>query len=595
MKPVCGISMTRYGLPTHAPNVRARQADSHTGQRPAITLGNWVGSRISTRLSETHAICRHPIGVTILFDGYLTTRDRGVTPAEAVLNRYLDSGIQCANELRGSYVVAIHDARTQEVHVINDRKGSRPVFYITGKDGFLATGPEVGELARYCAEEPRVAAGALCQFLLFGSYYDEATLFRDIRKLPPGSVLTADPVRFKIIRYWRANFSESASHAPESELAEECDTLLRQSVRRLMNVCATPFIFLSGGIDSRLLLGALVREGYRIPVATYGTEQGDDRSIAASLAERLGLELHQYRMGQAASVRDMIEVSLLSDARAEMIDSAEKVIFVDQLASRFASYFQGDKSFDAKPASSIDEALKRIGILTLSNSIRLNDWLRSELRNPLRSELSATVTSMVQQTGQTDLHAIKDVLYLEQRVGNRQNGYAAAWLRSLEQARPWFDEDLMDFFARIPSELRINKEILKQVDRQYQGSLQDIPYASRDSIPVAKQHVASIKSDQELRSFIQSELIEGMDSRIAAIISPEKIGAIFSAYANDRPLPPISTRLVDKFPGFSRLRRHKDTNDVHPVSMLFRLLQLHLYLKSSHLNSNANPTTKVIH
>ncbi|HRP76916.1 MAG TPA: asparagine synthase-related protein [Rhodocyclaceae bacterium] len=582
MNPVPGVHLHRSGN-VPATDAPIRLPATRRDFTATVTLGDWLSAGVVSRLAPEHAHTQDTDGVAVLFDGYLTDivgrHQVGRPPASVVLDAYRANGLDCVRDLRGSFTVLVTDPRTEQAFVLTDRSATRPLFHRANADGSLQVAPEVGPLVQSGTAPDPVDPVALCEFLLFGSYFADRTLFPSIRKLPASTVMSISRDGQSVSRYWRIAFTPDPTPRQENELIEEYDALLRQSVTRRMRCCPTPMLFLSGGIDSRLMLGSLLREGHRIPVATYGTEHGDDRSCAASLARKFDLELHQFPLSASLARADMLEISVQSDGRAEMIDTAALVNFVETLATRHGTFFQGDQCFSAKPAADLDEALVKLEMLTLDQAPRLSDWLHPELRRRTTRQLDEGRRALVAEIRQESTYAVRDTLYVEQRLGNRQNGYSAAWLRSMEQARPWIDEDVVDFVSRLPPELRVGKPLLRRLYQERYPDMADIPFAQQDSIPLPRDLQAALRSNGEFARFVRSELCENLDPRLNAIVQSARIGAVLASMTAGRPLPPIASGWRDRIPGVWRLFPHA-LDAVHPASLLFRLLQIQLYLRA---------------
>lgn len=582
MNPVPGIHLHRSG---NVPATAAPTRSPATGRdfTANVTLGDWLSAGVVSRLAPDHAHAQDRDGVAVLFDGYLTDivgrHQAGRPPASVVLDAYRANGPDCVRDLRGSFTVLVTDPRTEQAFVLTDRSATRPLFHRTNADGSLQVAPEVGPLVQSGAASDPVDPVALCEFLLFGSYFADRTLFPPIRKVPASTVTSISRDGQSVSRYWRIAFTPDPASRQENELIDEYDALLRQSVTRRMRCCPEPMLFLSGGIDSRLMLGSLLREGYRLPVATYGTDHGDDRSCAASLARKFGLELLEFPLSASLDRADMIEISVQSDGRAEMIDTAALGNVVETLATRHGTFFQGDQCFSAKTAADLDEALVKLEMLTLDQAPRLSDWLHPDLRRHTARRLHDERHALVADIRQESTYAVRDVLYVEQRLGNRQNGYSAAWLRSMEQARPWIDEDVVDFVSRLPPELRVGKPLLGKLYQQRYPDMADIPFAQKDSIPLPRDLQAALRSNAELASFVHTELCENLDPRLNAIVQSTRIEAVLASMTAGRPLPSTASSWRDRIPGVWRLFPHAP-DAVHPASLLFRLLQIQLYLRA---------------
>ena len=91
---------------------------------------------------------------------------------------------------------------------------------------------------------------------------------------------------------------------------------------------------------------------------------------------------------------------------------------------------------------------------------------------------------------------------------------AAANLRLFEQARPWLDEDLVDFLFSVPGTLRTDNRLTQKMLEMAHPDLAAIPFAQKDSIPQAHTYRQSISANPALGEFIRAQCNERLDPRL---------------------------------------------------------------------------------
>ena len=186
---------------------------------------------------------------------------------EAVLNAYLAWGPQSVTRLRGMFAFAAADFERRQVLLARDRLGKKPLFY-TIRNGVLTWSSELEPL--YRAVGPfKIDLEALDSYLAWQYIAAPKTIYQDVRALPPGHVATVD-LNTGVVqeqRYWHVEFSEDRSCTAD-EWGERLDAAIRDAVRvRFMS--DVPFgAFLSGGIDSSLIVGYMA-ELMEQPVRTF--------------------------------------------------------------------------------------------------------------------------------------------------------------------------------------------------------------------------------------------------------------------------------------------------------------------------------------
>lgn len=548
-------------------------------------LGDWLSAAVDSRDGPAHTHATHEAGVTVLFEGHLAAvasrLEPGAAPAAAVLAQYLESGLDCLSGLRGSYTGLILDARSNEASLFNDRRASRPLFWREAKDGALLVGPEAFDLA---AAEPalrEIDPVAVCEFVIFASCYNDRTLFPPIRKLPPGTVMRLRPGTVALRRYWEIRIDEDKPPRDEAACVEEALALFDQALRRLPARRSRPFLFLSGGIDSRVILASLRRAGLTLPAVTYGTPEGDDAPIARQLATHCGLPFTFYPIATDDPQRHFADAARRSDCRAETVDTPTLGPLLEQLGDAFDLSVQGDKSFFGSHAATTAHALAAAGVFSFAAAPRLADMLEPATLRRARAEIDRTLSKMVTSGAAIDPQDLKDKIYYEQRLVNRQNAFSAINLRQLEQARPWLDEDLVDFLFALPGSLRRDKHINRRMLKKAHPDLAALPYAGRDSIPQAAAYRRDIPGNPALAEFVRSQFHELLDDRLAALFRPGALGPLADSLASGTPYPQPWVRWWHRLPSTWKISASRYRADrLHPVKIMLRLMQLNLYLEA---------------
>src|SRR5581483_9123302 len=175
---------------------------------------------------------------------------------EVILAAYKKGGKDCLIHLRGRFALAIWDASSQELFLTRDRLGIKPVYWYAG-DGFFLFASEIRALLASGLVPRRLDPVALCQYLTYQSVPAPRTLIKGIHALPPGSWLTFDRNgRINAQRYWDmlANASMDARQDSLSDARKKIGNLLRESIALHMVSDVPVGAFLSGGIDSSVVV-----------------------------------------------------------------------------------------------------------------------------------------------------------------------------------------------------------------------------------------------------------------------------------------------------------------------------------------------------
>ncbi len=212
-------------------------------------------------------------------------RIRTRSDTETLVHAYEEWGLGFAERLRGMFAVAIWDARRGRLVLTRDRFGIKPLYY-RDVDGELSFASELDALPR-----GELDLDALEAFLATNTVPSPLSIFREIRKLPPGHTLTWEDGRIALERFARPGPLAERTGADEAELLEECRARLRDSVRAHLVSDVPVGVLLSGGVDSGTLTALAAGESSE-PVRTFSVgfeEQSfDELDNARAVAARYG-------------------------------------------------------------------------------------------------------------------------------------------------------------------------------------------------------------------------------------------------------------------------------------------------------------------
>jgi asparagine synthase (glutamine-hydrolysing) len=222
---------------------------------------------------------------------------------EVIVHGFEEWGIDVVHRFRGMFAFALWDSRNEELWLVRDRIGIKPLYYAF-HHGRLAFASEIKALLEDPQLERRVDEESLYHYLSFLTTPAPRTLFAGISKLPGGTWLRvgADGTVHEH-RYWDVwDHTEPLSGVSEDEIAARLLEELRTSVQ-LRKVSDVPVgVFLSGGIDSSTN-AALFSEGESRPVKTFSIGyEGDYESYknefpwARRMADLVGADHHELRL-----------------------------------------------------------------------------------------------------------------------------------------------------------------------------------------------------------------------------------------------------------------------------------------------------------
>src|SRR5262249_2002712 len=184
-------------------------------------------------------------------------RFRTRSDTEAIVHAYEQFGPACLDHLEGMFAFAIYDQRRREVFIARDRLGKKPLFYGT-LGGALHFASEIKAIMASPAWDPTVDLAELESYLALGYFLAPKTVYRHVRKLEPGHWLRLSNGRIDIRKYWDIEAFDNFAGS-EREALELIDEHLQQRVDERLESEVPLGAFLSGGIDSGLIVSAMAR------------------------------------------------------------------------------------------------------------------------------------------------------------------------------------------------------------------------------------------------------------------------------------------------------------------------------------------------
>jgi asparagine synthase (glutamine-hydrolysing) len=230
-----------------------------------------------------------------------TLRSSGDT--EVLVHLYEDEGPSFFRLLRGMFALAIWDSSRRTLVLGRDRMGQKPLLYRVDRDGIQFA----SELKTLLAlPDSRVSRRfnptAIDLYLTYGYIPHPHSSVVGIHKLPPAHYAVWHAGKLTLERYWEPDWGLEADH-PADEDSERLRSLLSDAVREQMVADVPLGAFLSGGIDSTIIVGLMQRHSDR-PIKTFSIGFDDpafDESRYAEIAAKaIGTEHHAFTISPQA-------------------------------------------------------------------------------------------------------------------------------------------------------------------------------------------------------------------------------------------------------------------------------------------------------
>lgn len=264
-----------------------------TGAQPMASANGRYHITFNGEIFNFHDLRRELVAAGLNF--------RGTSDTEVILEGCVHWGISATiQRLVGMFAFALWDSQERRLHLVRDRLGIKPLYYLQRGPRFLF-GSELKALRAASGWTPEIDRDAVIGFLRHAYVPAPLTIYQNVAKLPPGTHLAVErDGRTSLSRYWdvRQIAVEGIAKAERSSLSpdeaeERLDTLLREAVRLRMISDVPLGAFLSGGIDSSTVVALMQAQSTR-SVKTFSIgfrERGyDESSHAGAVAQHLGTD-----------------------------------------------------------------------------------------------------------------------------------------------------------------------------------------------------------------------------------------------------------------------------------------------------------------
>lgn len=189
-------------------------------------------------------------------------RFRTASDSEVIAHLYEEHGVECLDALQGMFAIALWDEAEGRLLLARDRLGVKPLYWAPVGEGIVYAS-EPGAILASGLVEPRADLRAVLDYLTLQYVPPPRTGFAGIRKLAPGERLVYEAGRARIERYWQLSFSKT-DDGSEEEALERLDSLLGEATRERLVADVPLGAFLSGGIDSSLVVSYMAEASSRV-------------------------------------------------------------------------------------------------------------------------------------------------------------------------------------------------------------------------------------------------------------------------------------------------------------------------------------------
>lgn len=414
-----------------------------------------------------------------------SVRFSGTEVGEVLLRGWQAEGRAFLARLNGLFSIAIWQGGSRTLTLITDRFGLRPLFYASTPDGFVAS-----TALRALVGVPGVDRGwseaGVGEFFAFGHFLTNRTFFAGLRQVAPATCLTvrADG-RVDEEQYWQPSLERS--QAPASEQVSALDAQLARAVEMRARAGERLGISLSGGLDSRTLLG-LVPADRQLRSVCLGIEGGIDHRSAAELARIAGVPHVAYVLGPSvldnfeSNLRQMV---LLTDGhyldqgivmptmetyREQGIDFLLRGHGGELLHMRKAYSFSLDDEALSATTAGLEAWLQRRLTAHMLDGVPPDVFMfdvQAIARQSLREALAQT------PTGETPVDSVWP-LVISARL-HRETSLSVEMFGHFATVRmPFLDNDVVDTLLAMPSHMKLGAQLQVEILRRHKPAFLDV-------------------------------------------------------------------------------------------------------------------------
>ena len=485
-------------------------AEDYFDEQNNLAIGR-LGIGIFNRASQP--VVNNSQTVILVMAGEIYNRENLATgfdrlsDEQFVMRLYEREGKEFISKLNGMFVIAIFDRKNKKLLIFNDRFGIYPLFY-SCRAGKLIFAPEMKGILCDDQFPKKIDHTAIAQYVRFQHLIGVRTFFEDIQLLSPGSILTYDlnSGSCDTQAYWSFNEIPYASTISFDEAVEESARLLGQAIKMRSNDDYHTGLFLSGGLDSRTILGIIDRRP--IPTLTYGLKNCRDVYYANKIAKAARSDHHWFDLPNGNWVLENFDFHLdltegfhswIHAHGISTLSSARQLMDIN-LTGWGGGMVMGKRFIEPWLYSAVDDAaLTTHFFYNFNQEYTWPSITESEERllyqQPLGDQLQGLAYDAFREELQPYMDFRRDVkgeyFYLRNHEWRLTLNFVIFTRSHVEVRVPYYDYDLFDFMHSLPAEFRMQQRIFRPVMQKMLPELTKIPYEYDEFLPTTNTFLRS--------------------------------------------------------------------------------------------------------
>jgi asparagine synthase (glutamine-hydrolysing) len=433
----------------------------------------------------------------------------GQSDEQLALSLYERWGTDFASRLNGAFVIVVWDKACHRLVITNDRFGLYPLFY-TSRAGRFIFAPEMKGILCDETFTRSLDLVALAQYMRFQHLLGERTFFEDIKLLPNASVLIYDlpAAKYTLKSYWTFADVPSRPNVNFQEAVEESGRLLRRAVERLSGDAYRPGVFLSGGLDSRTILGLVERRP--IVSLTYGRRDCRDVHYASQIARAVNSSHHWCDLANGMWVKELADFHLdltegfhswIHAHGMSVLPQARQLMDVNLTGWDGGTVMGHQDNIEPLQLYPVDEMALATRVFYMFN--QKNTWPSIEeaeegflYGEPIRNQMRGLAFDSFRAELSGFLHYRPDVraeyFYIRNHCSRLTHNFVTFTRSHVEVRFPFFDYALFDFLYSLPATIRGHRTLYRALIQRELPRLAYIPYDHDEMLPTSRSLIRNI-------------------------------------------------------------------------------------------------------
>lgn len=494
---------------------------------------------------------------------------------EVIIAAYIKWGISFVDRIKGMFAIVIYDRDNEDVYLIRDRIGVKPLYYYSDGKSNIVFASELKAILEYPYFNKQIDSSVIGSFLQRQYIAAPFTIYKNTRKVQPGGYIRIHNGNIEEKQYWNiadANRNEKNSQIDNyADAEEELEKLLEKSISERLVADVSVGAFLSGGYDSSLICAMAQKiSNKRIKTFSigFGDKEFNEAEYAKKVANHIGTDHTEFYVTEEDMLSVLNDIPIVYDE--PFADSSQiPTMLVSKLAKEnVAVALTGDGGDELFGGYNIYRYLQTAQKKALLGKIRFcyDRILCTNSAKKNKSFIDRLVSDDINAEARTQIginsyiDAIRQIMVnpsdcfhyyeIESKYGEKRYAMIrmlldletslpddmlvkvdrASMHYSLECRCPLLDRDIVDFSFRLPEKFKVvgtmQKRILKDLTYKY------IPQTLMERPKMG----FSIPLDKWMRTTLKDQLIDFTDVsflRNQGIFNPAAVKKFVISYLSN--------------------------------------------------------------